>query len=239
MLRRRIALLAAVTLLAAPVASAGAKNVSQTVSGPIDATNVHYRSTLVRVTPHVPDVSWQVIDLSDEIQLTNRSRFTVVVDGYEGRQPYLRIMPNGTVQLNENCQAYYLNQSFFGTGNVPSSAYETAPADWVTVAKTGQFIWHDHRIHFLSPALPAIVDSRGVDRTTLVFDWSVPIVVGSVRGSLDGKLVWIAEKPFAFPIAAIIAFVVIVIGSVAFVLYVRRRRAGDPSGPPGPPREAW
>lgn len=237
MLRCRIAAVAVLALLALP-AAASAKSVSQTVSGQVDATNVHYRSTLLRVTPTVADVSWRVIDLSDEIQLINHSKQVVTVYGYVGRQPYLRILPSGSVELNENSPAYYQNQSFFAGGVVPpANATSTAPADWVTVSRTGAFTWHDHRIHFFSTAVPFQV--RNVDKTTLVFRWQVPIQVGTTSGALYGKLVWIGEKPFSFPIGAIIVLVVIVIASVAFVVVVRRRRAGGTGAPASPSREAW
>lgn len=228
MLRRRIAALAVLALAALPSA-AGAKPVSQTVSGQIDATNVHYRSTLVRVSPVVRGVSWRVIDLSDEIQLVNHSAKTVTVYAYAGHQPYLRILSDGSVELNENSPAYYENQSFFAGGVIPpANATSTAPADWVTVSKTATFTWHDHRIHFFSTATPPEV--HNVDKTTLVFDWTVPIQIGTVSGALHGKLIWIGEKPFSFPIGAIIAFIVIVVASIAFVITVRRRRAAGPGG---------
>jgi hypothetical protein len=229
----RLATLAALTILIAPsVADAG--SVSQTVSGAIDATNHHYRSTLERVAPVVPGVTWRVLDYNDEIQLVNHSHETVTVFAYAGDQPYLRILPDGNVELNENSPAYYQNQSFFAGGVVPpANATSTAPADWITVAKTGAFLWHDHRIHFTSTAVPFIV--KNVDKTTLVFDWTVPIAVGATKGELYGKLVWIGEKPFSFPIGATIAFLLIVLASVALVVVVRRRRAANPAAS----QEAW
>jgi hypothetical protein len=140
--------------------------------------------------------------------------------------------------LNENSPAYYQNQSFFAGGvTPPANATSSAPADWVTVAKTGAFTWHDHRIHFFSTAVP--YDVHNVDKTTLVFHWNIPIQVGATPGALYGKLVWIGEKPFTVPIAAIIAFVVILIASVAFVVVVRRRRSGGIGASASPSREAW
>jgi hypothetical protein len=231
----RLALLAAFALLAAPGIAFGG-SLSQTVSGSIDATNHHYRSTLLSVTPVVSGVTWRVLDYNDEIELVNHSHRTVTVFAYSGNQPYLQILANGNVEINENSPAYYLNQSFFAGGVIPpANATQFAPADWVTVAKTGMFIWHDHRIHFFSSLLPPLVKQRGVDKTTLVFDWTVPIAVGATKGKLQGKLVWIAEKPFSFPIGAIVAFLFIVVASVVLVVVVRRRRAASP----GEPREAW
>ena len=236
MLRRAVATLTLLTVLFAP-ATAGAKTLSQTVSGAIDATNVHYRSTLLRVAPVTPGVTWKVLNLNDEIDLINHSRETVTVFGYEGER-YMRILAGGAVQVNENSPAYYLNQSFFAGGvQPPPNATSGARPDWVTVANTGSFVWHDHRIHWYSNTTPFVV--KDVHKTTLVEDWKVPIQVGAVRGALEGKLVWIGEKPFSFPIGAIIAFVVILIASVAFVVVVRRRRAAAGGAPKRPTREAW
>jgi len=226
--RLRIALLAAAAMLAAPPAAADGRSVSQVVSGTIDATNVHMRSTLERSSPVVSGVRWHVIDLSDEIQLINRSSQLVTVYGYVGDR-YLRIYPNGMVQLNENSPAYYLNQSFFATGiKPPANATAGATPHWVTVSKTGSFIWHDHRIHWYAAGVPYLV--KNVHKTTLIENWKVPIEIGTVRGALVGKLVWIAEKPFSFPAGAIIAFVVIALAGLALVLVVRRRRAVTSSG---------
>ncbi len=223
-------------LVFAPGASAA---VSQTP----DITDTHYSSVLERVDPVVKGVSWKVIDLNDEIELINHSGKTVTVYGYSRSAasvaydggPYARILPDGTVQVNEDSQAYYLNQSFFADyTNVPASATASGyPLDWVTLAKTGEFLWHDHRIHFTSPVVPTFIQQRGVDRRQFVFSWYVPIQVGSTRGYLYGKLYWNAEKSFSFPIGAIIAFIVVVLGGAALVIVVRRRRG------PAPPREAW
>ena len=214
-----------------------------TVSQTPDITDTHYSSILKRVDPVVEGVSWKVIDLNDEIELINHSHQTVVVYAYATSPPlgpnysggeYARILPDGTVQLNENSPAYYLNQSFYVGGVVvPPSASATAPADWVTFAKTGTLYWHDHRIHYTSPIVPPFVQKRGVQHRQLVFDWYVPIQVGSTKGYLYGKLFWDAEKSFSFPIGAIIAFIVVVIVGAALVIVVRRRRGG------APPREAW
>jgi len=233
---RRLALAVGFAFVA--LASVAHAAVSQTP----DITDTHYSSYLERVHPVVPGVSWRVIDLNDEIRLVNHSHETVIVYGYspsdrtvayDGSQ-YARILPDGTVQLNENSPAYYLNQSFYEIGvNVPASATDSAPPDWVTFAKTGTLYWHDHRIHFTSPVVPTFIQNRGVDKTQFVFDWYVPIQVGSTRGYLYGKLFWNAEKSFSFPIGAIIAFILVVMGGAALVIVVRRRRG------PAPPREAW
>jgi hypothetical protein len=232
---RRLLFVVALALFAfVPIAYA-------TVSQTPDITNTHYSSVLKRVQPVVGGVKWAVIDRNDEIELINHSRESVTVFGYSRSSanvaydggPYARILPDGAVQVNENSQAYYLNDSFFADyANLPASATASGyPLDWVTLAKTSEFLWHDHRIHFTSPLTPARVTD--VHRRTLIFAWYVPIQVGSTRGYLYGKLYWNAEKSFSFPIGAIIAFIVVVMGGAALMIVVRRRRG------PTPPREAW
>ena len=236
MARRSLPLVALAFLACVSVAHA-------TVSQTTDITDTHYSSILEKVYPQVAGVSWKVIDLNDEIRLINHSRQRVIVYAYQvtpnagpnysGGQ-YARILGDGTVQLNENSPAYYLNQSFYETGvSVPSSATAGAQPDWVTQAKTATLYWHDHRIHYLTPIVPQFIKARGVDHRQFVFAWYVPIQVGSTRGYLYGKLFWNAEKPFSFPIGAIIAFIVVVIAGAALVIVVRRRRGA------APPREAW
>ena len=233
MARRLVPLVALAFLALVPAAYA-------TVSQTPDITDTHYTSRETRVEPVVAGVTWKVIDLNDEIELINRSHETVTVYGYSGAQgvsyaggPYARILADGTVQINENSQAYYLNDSFFADyANLPPSATaDGRPYAWVTLAKTGEFTWHDHRIHFTGLGTPAVV--KDVHRRTLVLSWAVPISVGSSYGALYGKLYWNAEKSFSFPIGAIIAFVVVVLGGAALVIVVRRRRGSTP------PREAW
>ncbi|HEY1775303.1 MAG TPA: hypothetical protein VGG41_04000 [Solirubrobacteraceae bacterium] len=214
-----------------------------TVSQNPDVTDTRYQSILETVHPVAPGVTWRVIDRNDEIELINHSHEAVVVYGYPNSPknvsynggPYARILANGTVQLNENSTAYYLNQSFFADPvNVPAAtSLDGEPARWVTVSTTATYIWHDHRIHYTSPDVPAFIKARGVSHRQFVFDWYVPIKIGPQYGYLFGKLYWLPQKRFTFPAAATIALIVIVLASAAFVLTVRTRRRAHSA------REAW
>jgi hypothetical protein len=190
--------LAAPTLVLALLAIAPAARA--TGSQTPDFTDTRYTSVLLGEHPVVPGVRWHVIDRNDEIEVVNHSRETVTVFAYSNEQrnvaydggPYAQIRGDGTVQVNENSPAYYLNQSFFGTGvSVPASASATALPDWVTVAHNGTYIWHDHRIHRIELDVPKVVTD--VRKRTLVENWYVPVQVGATKGYLFGKLYWNAE----------------------------------------------
>lgn len=207
-----------------------------------------YRSLITSLSPSVSGLSVQVLQFSDRLQLRNRSGRTVIVYGYQGEK-YARVLADGTVEVNTRSPAYYLNQSFYGNVTVPPSASPSATPHWSVVDRTGQFEWHDHRIHWMSPLLPPQVKDKG--KRTLIFNWQVPIAVGAEKGNVDGQLFWTPESS-STPLAAILVGAAIVLLGVLLVLFTRRRRgrvdagsaggAGDAPGTGGSvagEREAW
>jgi hypothetical protein len=225
----------------------GSQNPVQESGNPINdqGSSYNYRSYVTRVVPHVPGLSLEVLEFADRLILTNHSGQTVTVYGYQG-DPYARVLANGTVQLNTRSPAYYLNQNFYGEVTVPASASPTAPPHWVTVDRTGQLEWHDHRIHWMSPIPPASVKDK--NKRTLIFQWQVPIQVGAQKGTIDGNLFWVPLADSSTPLAAILALVAVVVLGLLIVLYTRKRRAtrppragGGDQSPRGdaPVQEAW
>jgi len=201
-------------------------------------SNYHYSSILTSVSPRVSGLSVQVLEFADRLLLTNHTDQTVTVYGYQ-REPYARVLANGTAEVNLRSPATYLNASFYGNITVPAIADQTAPPRWSVLDRTGQFEWHDHRIHWASPLKPPQVTDAG--KRTLIFDWSVPIAVGPRAGTIDGQLFWTPESSNA-PTGAIVAGVLIVLGGLLFVWFVRKRRRGEAAPAAGEGRgqtEAW
>jgi hypothetical protein len=221
---------------AAAAQSIGLPYANQESGNPINdqGSNYNYRSSITAVSPSVAGLSLQVLEFADRLLLENHTGKTVTVYGYEG-EAYARVLANGTVEVNTRSPAYYLNQSFYGQVTVPPSATAHAQPRWTVIDRTGTFEWHDHRIHWMSPVPPAKVANKS--KRTLIFDWQVPISVGSSTGSVEGQLFWEPEEGTKTPIAAIVALVAIVLGAIAFVLFVRRRRRAGARGapPPGAP----
>jgi hypothetical protein len=221
-------------------------------------SNYNYRSYVTQVTPGIPGVSLHVLEFADRLILVNHSGQTVTVLGYQG-EPYGRVLADGTVQLNTRSPAYYLNQSFYGDVNVPASASPTATPNWTVVDRTGRLEWHDHRIHWMSPALPPQVKNKS--KRTKVFNWQVPIQVGARDATVNGELFWTPAGANKAPAGAIVGLVVLAVLGLLLVLFVRRRRAGgaggsggqggmdggapdpssaaEPDEPTRPTREAW
>ena len=226
--------------------SAGGASFSSESGNPINdqGSNYQYRSNITSITPSVSGLSLQVLEFADRLLLTNHTGKTVTIYGYQG-EPYARVLANGTAEQNVRSPATYLNTSFYGNVKVPSSASPDASPQWVVVDRTGQFEWHDHRIHWMSPLLPPEVKNKS--KLTLIFDWQVPIEVGTQKGMIDGQLYWTPENSKA-PVAVIVLGVLIAVAGALFVLFVRRRRAqarrggssgAAPGGAGSAPGEAW
>jgi hypothetical protein len=200
-------------------------------------SSFHYRSYIDTINPKVPGLNLEVLEFADRLALTNHTGKTVTINGYGG-EPYARVQANGTVEVNMSSPAYYLNQSFYGDVTVPASASASAPPHWTVVDRTGRFEWHDHRIHWMSPVLPPQVKNRA--KRTKIFNWRVPIQVGTSKGAVNGQLFWTPEASSNTPVAAIVAFVVILLAGLALVVTVRRRRARPPAGEPqAASKAAW
>jgi hypothetical protein len=189
-------------------------------------SNYNYRSYITHVVPKAPGLDLEVLEFADRILLRNHTGRTVTIYGYYG-EPYARVQADGTAEENVRSPAVYLNTTFYANVNkIPPGANPNAPPKWVVIDRTGQFEWHDHRIHYTSPAIPPVVKDKS--KRTLVFDWEVPISVGARKGAIHGQLYWVPENSKA-PTGAIVAFVAIIALALIFVLVVRRHRGYDAS----------
>jgi len=199
-----------------------------TTASPVNdqGSNSNYRSNITAVTPAAPGLSVQVLEFADRLQLTNHTGHTVTIYGYQ-QEPYARVLANGTAEKNVRSPATYLNESFYGDIAVPATADPAAAPQWQVVDRTGSFEWHDHRIHWASPTLPPEVKDKS--RRALIFNWTVPISVAAQRGAIAGQLFWQPESSSA-PLAAIISGIAVVLLGIAFVVFVRRRRARERRG---------
>jgi hypothetical protein len=187
-----------------------------------------YDSVLTGEPPRGIDV--QVLNYGDRLSLRNETSETVVVEGYE-EEPYARLLPDGTVQVNTRSPAAYLNDDPYADAPVPDSADPEAEPVWRTVEGDGRFEFHDHRIHWMTPdAIPPAVEDES--QRTKVFDWAVPLTVGPERTAITGTLWWRGGEG-GMPVGAIAGFGGFLLASVLLVAAVRRRRRR------AEPAEAW
>ena len=209
---------ATVLLLGAPVALAheGSPN---------------FLSQVNSVSPSVDGVDVEVLNRDDRLLLRNTSGQDVLIEGYSD-EPYARIDADGTVMVNTNSEAYYLNEERDGQVEVPDGVDSDGEPTWEEVSETGRFEWHDHRMHWMAEGDPEEVTDKDV--RTKVFDWAVPIAVGERSGAIAGMLFWTpVESSGLGVLPAVLAFAALVIAICVAVAVKRRRRT------PAPASEAW
>jgi len=195
--------------------------------------NPNFRSDIIAVTPRADDVTLDVLNGDDRLELVNGGDETVVIYGYN-EEPYARILADGTVQVNRDSPATYLNADRYQEGvKVPPGVTGEHAPRWKLVDRTGRFEWHDHRIHYMAKGTPPQVKDTGVQ--SKVFDWTVPLRVGAAPGAIRGVLLWVPDDSGGPPLAAIAGFVVLLLGGIALVVVTRRRRRGDAADA----HEAW
>ncbi len=210
----RVALLAAFALLATVPAALA------------HGGNPDFRSVINSVSPQMPNVEFQVLSYDSYMQLLDQKGHEVTIYGYDG-EPYARILKNGTVEVNRRSPATYLNDNRFANVTVPPIADAKAKPLWKEVDDSGTFIWHDHRMHWMTTTLPPAVKDKS--KKTKIFDYKIPISVDGTRGDINGTLFWVGS-PSSSKLPFILIGAAIVLGGAALVFYVRRRRGRDDEG---------
>lgn len=141
-------------------------------------------------------VTAKVVGGDGFLDLTVQRGTTVEIPGYTG-EPWLRVESNGTVLENQASSATYLNETRYGTaGNVEIPSWVTIGRAtehpmWKVVGHDGNYIWHDHRIHYMNPHVPPKT-VPGTDRVVISDRddglWYIPMVIDGVPHLILGEL---------------------------------------------------
>jgi hypothetical protein len=190
--------------------------------------NPNFLSQVDALTPRSDGVSVEVLNRDDRLLLHNTSGEDVVIEGYDD-EPYARVLADGTVEVNTNSPAYYLNEDRFADVDVPAGVDGDAAPRWKELSRTGRFEWHDHRMHWMAEGTPPQVRDESV--RTKVYEWAVPLTVGGERGAIAGTLFWTPAPGGGAPLGLIfgVAGVLIAICIVVIVIRHRRAEASEPA----------
>jgi hypothetical protein len=145
----------------------------------------------------------------------------------------------------------YANEDRYALTPLPPQANSTATPRWRAVSQDGSYRWFDHRIHSMERGTPPQVKDEDV--RTKIFDWRVPMSVGSAQVAAVGTLEWVPADSSGSStglIVALAAAAILLLAALGFLLTRRRRprpavATAAPSGEPAErPRrkaadEAW
>jgi hypothetical protein len=219
---RQVTTVLAVVLGLLVVSSSGADAHTRTQR----TTNLDSRIT---AEPDLPGVRWRVHTGGLLVEVVNDGDEVLVVEGYEG-EPYLRIGPEG-VERNRRSPATYLNDDRIGRRvsartdvAMPRDVDPAAPPEWIRIEDEPRALWHDHRVHWMSPQPPRFVDAgpvatammrvnlvgvigRAGDDAGVFQGWTIPVSHGGEATVLEGEMVWV-DPPRAWPYALLAALLV-------------------------------
>jgi hypothetical protein len=172
-----------------------------------------FRSTVTGIEPGVDGVRAEVVGGDAFLELTVEDGHEVVVAGY-GDEPYLRFLPDGTVERNARSEATFLNEDRRGAVEIPPEADNDADPEWEEVAGGGTYAWHDHRIHWMGSGAP-----QGLEPGDVVQAWTVDITADGTPAAVQGELV-LAEDVSPLP-----WFALALLAAAAVAVAGRRRAA--------------
>lgn len=193
----------------------------------------NFKSEVAEVDPPQAGIDIEIVGGDSFLLLRASEGLTVEVIGYQG-EPYLRYLPDGTVEENAASPSKYLNEERYG-GDLPPEADADAPPRWEIVANDGSFAWHDHRTHWMNsqppPGLgpgdqvaegvvPLLLNGVEVD-VTVVSIWqdppsSAPVTVGIIAGAGLGYAAIRRRRTVLIPIVLTLALMASVVGLVAY-----------------------
>jgi len=203
-------------LLGVAVAAVGALAVPAGVAfadppGPTD-----YRSSVVSIEPSTAAIAVDIVGGDSLVRLRAEPGTEVSILGYYG-EPYVRILADGSVQQNRQSPSVAQNETRYGQGSVPAGTASEIAArlpEWEAIGRSGEFLWHDHRAHWMSPEAPP-----GARPGDVVSDQEIPLLVGGTEVSVRVVTV-LQPAPSRVPVAG----GAIVAGFTALMLLSSRRR---------------
>ncbi|KQS66389.1 hypothetical protein ASG41_11435 [Modestobacter sp. Leaf380] len=157
------------------------------------AAGSDFDGRVTSVSPAVPGLTVRVLQFGDEIEVVNTTDTELSVPGYSG-EPYLRIGPDG-VWRNSRSPATTINLDRFARTELPEDADAQATPVWEQVSTQPQYVWHDHRTHWMSEGLlpPEVAADPTSEHT--VFAWTVPMSLGGAPVDVEGVLTWSPPPP--------------------------------------------
>ena len=168
-------------------------------------------SVIESVTPALPDGVDVDIVGSDTFVRVRSVGHDVMITGYQN-EPYMHIKTTGDVFVNDGSQTTLINGNRYG--NVDTSNFVESPTPvWRKIGTNGTAMWHDHRVHWMSPKRPAPIDTLGT-----VVEWKVPFSVDGVATTMTGTLFLREKSSVLWWLAGFASLL------CAVVLSVRRRR---------------
>ena len=143
----------------------------------------NYRSEVTAIDPP-GRVTATVVGGDSFLELRVEAGVDVIVLGY-WNEPFLHIDRTGHVFENTRSPTPPQNTARYGVASTTPDADPdpATPPVWRQISGSGQAMWHDHRIHWMSPT-PAPIN--GPQR--IVNEWTIKLIVNGTPTTIRGVL---------------------------------------------------
>ena len=168
------------------------------------------RSVVTEISPVTSAIDVSIVGVDAFVKMKVQLGHSAEVIGYD-EEPYLRIDEKGRVFENSWSPTVVINKTRYGTGSTVPTDYESTDAPtWRQIASNGEAIWHDHRVHWMSPLKPAVINDEG-----LVQNWQIDMTVDGATTAVLGNL-YVEDAPGSW-------WWLLVVPAAASVLLTKKR----------------
>ena len=168
------------------------------------------RSVVTEISPATSAIDVSIVGVDAFVKMKVQLGHSAEVIGYD-EEPYLRIDEKGRVFENSWSPTVVINKTRYGTGSTVPTDYESTDAPtWRQIATNGEAIWHDHRVHWMSPLKPAVINDEG-----LVQNWQIDMMVDGATTAVLGNL-YVEDAPGSW-------WWLLVVPAAASVLLTKKR----------------
>jgi len=196
----------------------------------------NYQTEIISIDPATSALHVEMIGGDAFLRLKQLEPVEIIVLGYRA-EPYLRFAPDGTVFENRRSPAVWQNQERYGNGDQPLPTFvdHTAEPQWLEVASSGHYAWHDHRSHWmnevpplnkragdqiLEATVPFRVDGKPIVVTVASY-WIeapsiLPAIGGAVMGLAAAAVLLRSARLNQAVVALLVAGAAALLGSIAF-----------------------
>jgi hypothetical protein len=166
-----------------------------------------YQTRLTGISPAIPGIELEVVDLGTRLRLSNTTTHDVIVLGYDG-EPYLRVGPAGVFE-NTRSPATYFNRSL-NPAPAPKRADPNAPPTWKKIGSGTTASWHDHRAHFMGTEDPPSV-ARDRSHRHVIDEFDIEMRTAGATLTARGEIVWVPPpSPWPWVALAVVLAVLVV-----------------------------
>lgn len=180
----------------------------------------HFATAITSIEPSVPGAHITAALDGSYLSITNPTRRTIVVLGYDHDQ-YLRITADGVARNVHSPTAFRNDGSL--TETLPAALNAHGTAEWHQISTSNTWRFRDDRIRWTGSSRPAVVD-QSPNAFHLIRRWQIELLVDDTPVTISGTLSWHPGSSKSALVAFAAVCSILLLGVVVLLVLDERRR---------------